>query len=151
MCWSRALLRHLPEGEPIFSEDDDGPINARACAEIVREKVLRVTGDEIPYVTAVVTERFEEIREDFARIFCVIVVEQAHKRRSWQGRESFEDIGIRAQRDRGTVGPSRASRAVCESRRRLAQPRTTAGRVWIEWKLSTPKENQTHGTRSTSN
>jgi GTPase Era involved in 16S rRNA processing len=30
-------------------------------SEIVREKVLRATGDEIPYVTAVVTERFEEV------------------------------------------------------------------------------------------
>ena len=51
-------LRHLPEGEPIFSEDEltDQPLRVMV-AEIVREKVLHVTGDEIPYVTAVVTEQ----------------------------------------------------------------------------------------------
>ena len=47
-------LRHLPEGEPIFSEDELTDQSLRVLvAEIVREKVLHVTGDEIPYVTAV--------------------------------------------------------------------------------------------------
>src|SRR5262249_49437567 len=71
-----SCLRHLPEGEPIFSEDELTDQSLRVLvSEIVREKVLQVTGDEIPYVTAVVTERFEEVRDDFARINCVIVVE----------------------------------------------------------------------------
>src|SRR4030095_9838328 len=66
-------LRHLPEGEPIFSEDELTDQSLRVLvSEIVREKLLHVTGDEIPYVTAVVTEKYEEVREDFARIFCVI-------------------------------------------------------------------------------
>ena len=111
-----AFLRHLPEGEPIFSEDELTDQTLRVLvSEIVREKVLHVTGDEIPYVTAVVTERFEEVREDFARIYCVIVVERwfAKKDHHRQRRKPFEtDRHTRAQRDRKPFGPSRPSRVV---------------------------------------
>ena len=70
-------------------------------AEIVREKVLHATGDEIPYVTAVVTERFEEVREDFARIYCVIVVERGSQKKIIIGRGAsrLKEIGIRARKE----------------------------------------------------
>ncbi|HSD45213.1 MAG TPA: GTPase Era [Pyrinomonadaceae bacterium] len=97
-----SALRHLPEGEPIFSEDEltDQPLRVMV-AEIVREKVLQVTGDEIPYVTAVVTEKYEEVREDFARIYCAIVVERASQKKIIIGRGAsrLKEIGIRARRD----------------------------------------------------
>src|SRR6202022_4600553 len=65
------MIKHLPEGEPLFSADELTDQSMRVLAsEIVREKILETTGEEIPYVTAVVTERFEEVREDFARIYC---------------------------------------------------------------------------------
>src|ERR1043166_5364828 len=55
------IINHLPEGEPIFSEDELTDQSMRSlAAEIVREKILETTGEEIPYVTAVVTERWEE-------------------------------------------------------------------------------------------
>ena len=95
-------LRHLPEGEPIFSEDELTDQTVRSMvAEIVREKVLQTTGDEIPYVTAVVTERFEEVREDFARINCVIVVERVTQKKIIIGRGAsrLKEIGIRARRE----------------------------------------------------
>ena len=95
-------LRHLPEGEPIFSKDELTDQTLRSlAAEIVREKVLHVTGDEIPYVTAVVTERFEEVREDFARIYCAIVVERPSQKKIIIGRGAsrLKEIGIRARRD----------------------------------------------------
>jgi GTP-binding protein Era len=97
-----ASLRHLPEGAPVFSEDELTDQSLRVLvAEIVREKVLQVTGDEIPYVTAVVTERFEEVREDFARINCVIVVERQSQKKIVIGRGAsrLKEIGIRARRD----------------------------------------------------
>ncbi|HEX8422599.1 MAG TPA: GTPase Era, partial [Pyrinomonadaceae bacterium] len=60
------VVKHLPEQEPLFAEDELTDQSVRAlCAEIVREKILQTTGDEIPYVTAVLTERFDEEREDF--------------------------------------------------------------------------------------
>jgi GTP-binding protein Era len=95
-------LRHLPEGEPIFSEDELTDQSLRVLvSEIVREKVLHTTGDEIPYVTAVVTERFEEVREDFARINCVIVVERASQKKIiiGKGASRLKQIGIRARKD----------------------------------------------------
>jgi GTP-binding protein Era len=95
-------LDHLPEGEPIFSEDEltDQPLRVMV-AEIVREKVLHVTGDEIPYVTAVVTERYEEVREDFARINCVIVVERPSQKKIIIGRGAsrLKEIGIAARKE----------------------------------------------------
>ena len=97
-----SALRHLPEGEPIFSEDELTDQSLRVLvSEIVREKVLHVTGDEIPYVTAVVTERYEEVREDFTRIYCVIVVERGSQKKIiiGKGASRLKDIGIRARRD----------------------------------------------------
>ena len=97
-----SVLRHLPEGEPIFSEDELTDQSLRVLvAEIVREKVLRASGDEIPYVTAVVTERFEEVREDFARIHCVIVVERTSQKKIviGKGASRLKEIGIAARRD----------------------------------------------------
>jgi GTP-binding protein Era len=95
-------LRHLPEAEPIFGEDELTDQSLRVLvSEIVREKVLHATGDEIPYVTAVVTERFEEVREDFARINCVIVVERASQKKIiiGKGASRLKEIGIRARQD----------------------------------------------------
>src|SRR6185369_2353710 len=110
-----ASLRHLPQAEPIFSEDELTDQSLRVlAAEIVREKVLAVTGDEIPYVTAVVTERFEEVRADllpYRRRACV--AEKDHYR---QRREPSErDRHACAQRDREPFGPSLPPRAVRES------------------------------------
>jgi len=97
-----AFLRHLPEGEPIFSEDELTDQTVRVLvSEIVREHVLHTTGDEIPYVTAVVTERFEETREDFARIYCVIVVERSSQKKIiiGKGASRLKEIGTRARRE----------------------------------------------------
>jgi len=97
-----SCLKHLPEADPIFSDDELTDQSLRVLAsEIVREKILRVTGDEIPYVTAVVTERFEEVREDFTKIYCVIVVERASQKKIVIGKGAalLKEIGIQARRD----------------------------------------------------
>ena len=97
-----SCLHHLPEGPPVFAEDELTDQSLRVLvAEIVREKVLRATADEIPYVTAVVTERFEEVREDFDRIYCVIVVERASQKKIiiGKGASRLKDIGTRARKE----------------------------------------------------
>ena len=76
-----AILKpYLPEGEPWFAEDDVTDRSSRfLAAEIVREKVFRLTGDEIPYAVAVTVESFEEAGDLF-RIGAVIWVERdTHK------------------------------------------------------------------------
>ena len=97
-----SVLRHLPEGEPIFSADELTDQSLRVMvSEIVREQVLQATADEIPYVTAVMTERFEEVREDFARIHCVIVVEKPSQKKIviGKGASRLKEIGTRARQD----------------------------------------------------
>lgn len=96
------MSKNLPEAEPLFAEDDltDQSIRVLA-AEIVREKILETTGEEIPYVTAVVTEKWEEVREDFTRIYCAIFVERASQKKIiiGHGAERLKQVGIRARRD----------------------------------------------------
>jgi len=98
----REMLEHLPESEALFGEDEltDQPMRALA-AEIVREKILESTGDEIPYVTAVVTEKWEEVREDFTRIHCAIFVERESQKKIVIGRgaQRLKQIGTRARRE----------------------------------------------------
>jgi GTPase len=97
-----SCLRHLPENEPVFAEDELTDQSLRVMvAEIVREKILHATGDEIPYVTAVVTEKFEEVRDDFSRIYCVIVVERGSQKKIiiGKGASRLKEIGIRARRE----------------------------------------------------
>jgi GTP-binding protein Era len=96
------IVRQLPEGEPVFAEDELTDQSVRSIvAEIVREKILHVTGEEIPYVTAVITEAYEQEREDFARINCVVFVERASQKKIVVGRggERIKEIGTRARQD----------------------------------------------------
>jgi len=94
------MSESLPEGAPIFSDDEFTDQSMRAlAAEIVREKILETTGEEIPYVTAVVTERWEEEREDFTRIYCTIFVERESQKKIIIGRgaQRLKQIGTRAR------------------------------------------------------
>jgi GTP-binding protein Era len=74
------VYQHLPEGPMMYPEDEltDQPERALA-AELVREKILEVTSQELPYATAVVTERWEEA-EGATRIYCLILVERPSHR-----------------------------------------------------------------------
>lgn len=96
------IINHLPEGEPIFGEDEltDQPLR-QLVSEIVREKILQTTGEEIPYVTAVVTEKFDEVRADFTRINCAIFVERPSQKKIiiGHGAERLKEIGTQARRD----------------------------------------------------
>jgi len=70
-------LADIPEGEPIFADDEltDQPLRS-IVAEMVREKILASTGEELPYVTAVVTERWDDSDPVQPRIYCAIYVER---------------------------------------------------------------------------
>jgi len=96
------IIKHLPEGERIFDEDEltDQPLR-QLVSEIVREKILQTTGEEIPYVTAVVTEKFDEERADFTRIHCAIFVERSSQKKIiiGHGAERLKEIGSDARRD----------------------------------------------------
>jgi GTPase len=96
----KEIIKRLPEGKPIFAEDEltDQPLRV-LVAEIVREKILESTKDEIPYVTAVVTQRFDESDEKITRIYCTIFVEKASQKRIIIGENGrkIKEIGTRAR------------------------------------------------------
>jgi GTP-binding protein Era len=70
----------LPEQEFIYEEDQITDKNERfLAAEIVREKIFRLTGQELPYSIAVEIEKFEH-EGNVRRIFAAIIVERdSHK------------------------------------------------------------------------
>ena len=72
----QAILQHLPEGPAYFPEDHvtDQPERFLA-AELVREKVLQVTRQEVPHSVAVAVDRWEETPA-LTRIYATIRVER---------------------------------------------------------------------------
>ncbi len=96
------IVKHLPAGEPIFGDDEmtDQPLRS-LVAEMVREKILITTGEEIPYVTAVVTEVFDDEDPTLTTIFCAIYVERSSQKKIIIGKQGarVKDIGTRARVD----------------------------------------------------
>ncbi len=96
------IVKHLPEGEALFGEDEmtDQPVRS-LVAEMVREKILATTGEEIPYVTAVVTEVFDETDPEMLKIFCAIYVERPSQKSIIIGKQGarIKDIGTKARVD----------------------------------------------------
>ncbi|KXK02125.1 MAG: GTP-binding protein Era [Acidobacteria bacterium OLB17] len=99
----KSVVKHLPEGDPIFSPDELTDESVRTiAAEMVREKILRSTGEEIPYVTAVVTELFdEETDPELTTIYCAIYVERPSQKKIIIGKQGsrIRDIGTAARAD----------------------------------------------------
>ena len=55
-----AIVRALPEGPPYFPEDTLTDSTERfLAAELIREKIFRLTGEEIPYASAVSVESYK--------------------------------------------------------------------------------------------
>ncbi|MBV6271426.1 GTPase Era [Alcaligenaceae bacterium CGII-47] len=70
----------LPEGEAMFEADTltDRPMRFIA-AELIREKIFRLVGDELPYSCTVVIEQWEE-NDTGARIAaCVVIEREGHR------------------------------------------------------------------------
>ncbi len=56
-----AIIKILPQGPPYFPEDTLTDATERfIAAELIREQVFRMTGEEIPYASAVTVESFKE-------------------------------------------------------------------------------------------
>lgn len=95
------IFEALPAGPMLYPEDEmtDQPERV-LVAELVREKILQVTGEELPYVTAVFTERWEDAA-DITRIHCLIYVERASHRAIVIGRGGarLKEIGTAARAD----------------------------------------------------
>ena len=94
--------KYLPESEPFFEEDAITDRSERfLAAEIVREKVFRLTGDEIPYGVAVEIEKYETEASGMRRIHAVIWIDRdAHKPiLLGKGGEHLKRIATEARQD----------------------------------------------------
>jgi len=92
---------YLPEQPWFYAEDALTDRSDRfLAAEVVREKLFRLTGDELPYTSTVVVDRFEEEGE-LRRIAATIVVErEAHKGMViGAGGERLKRIGAEARQE----------------------------------------------------
>lgn len=93
----------LPEGEPMFDPELLTIHPERfLVGERIREKVLELTSDELPFTTAVVIERWEEDEErDLIRIYASILVERPGQKKIVVGRQGqmIKAIGTAARLD----------------------------------------------------
>ena len=72
----KEIRTHLPLGQPLFGEDEITDRSERfLAAEIIREKLFRALGEEIPYSTTVEIEKFE-MDGTMRRIHAAIIVDK---------------------------------------------------------------------------
>ena len=95
------VSERMPENEAFFPADQITDRTVRfLAAEIIREKLVRELGQELPYTTAVEIERFEE-GESINRIFATIYVETKGQKAIIIGRKGarLKSIGTKARVD----------------------------------------------------
>jgi GTP-binding protein Era len=95
------IVKRLPEGPRYFPEDHltDQPLRFLA-AEIIREKILHATGQEVPHSVAVLIEKWEETA-GLARILAAVHVERTGQKAIVIGRggEMLKRIGTLARKE----------------------------------------------------
>jgi GTP-binding protein Era len=74
------IAARLPEGEPMFEADTltDRPMRF-IVTELIREKIFRLVGDELPYGCTVVIEQWEESERGVHIAACVLVERETHR------------------------------------------------------------------------
>ena len=96
----KLFLQYLPEGEPLYPADyvTDQP-ERFFIGEIVREQVLQLTRDELPFSTAVLVDRIELAEDKITNIYCTILVDRESQKPIVIGRAGamIKQIGTAAR------------------------------------------------------
>ncbi|GAA5785469.1 GTPase Era [Chitiniphilus shinanonensis] len=102
----KAVKPLLPESVPLYEEDQVTDRNERfLAAEIVREKIFRLMGDELPYAMTVEIEKFDEEQtkdgRELRRIFAAVLVDRDSQKAILIGRngEKLKRIATEARQD----------------------------------------------------
>ena len=132
------ILDALPEGEPLYPADylTDQP-ERKMVAEMIREQVLRLTRDELPFSTAVLIDKFQEptAEDHMTRIWATILVERESQKPIVIGRggEMIKEIGTAARHEIETFLQNRVFLDLRVAvQRAVARGRPNAGRVGDE-------------------
>jgi GTPase len=98
----KLFLQYLPEGEPLYPADyvTDQP-ERFFIGEIVREQVLQLTHDELPFSTAVIVDRIEAAADGITNVYCTILVDRESQKPIVVGRAGsmVKQIGTAARRE----------------------------------------------------
>jgi GTPase len=95
------ILGRLAEGPLFYPEDQISDQQERSItAEIIREKLILLTEEELPYSTAVVIDLFEE-GEDLHRVYATIFVERESQKPIviGKGGQKLKEVGTAARKD----------------------------------------------------
>jgi GTP-binding protein Era len=96
----KLFLQYVPEGEPLYPADyvTDQP-ERFFVGEIVREQVLQLTHDELPFSTAVIVDRIEAAADGITNIYCTILVDRESQKPIVVGRAGsmIKNIGTAAR------------------------------------------------------
>lgn len=99
----KAIVRpYLREGIHFYPQDYVTDRSVRfMAAEIVREKLMRFTGDELPYSTTVEIEKYEQHANGIVHIHALILVEREGQKRMVIGNKGakLKTVGAEARRD----------------------------------------------------
>jgi len=99
---AKLCLSSLPESDFWFPEDHITDRSSRFMAsEIIREKLIRFTGDELPYSITVEIEQFKMDDKGIIHINALVLVERDSQKRMVIGNkgERLKTIGQEARRD----------------------------------------------------
>jgi len=97
----KSIRQFLPKQDFIYDVDEITDKNERfLAAEIIREKIFRLTGQELPYSVAVEIEKFEH-EGQLRRIFAVIIVNRDSQKPMIIGNkgERLKEISSSARKD----------------------------------------------------
>jgi GTP-binding protein Era len=97
----KVLFQLLPTGPPLYPEDQLTDRQERSiAAEMIREKLINLTEEELPYSMAVSVDRFEE-SEAICRIYATIHVERETQKGIVIGKAGrlLKEAGIAARQD----------------------------------------------------
>ncbi len=95
------IKNYLPEGPQYFAEDEFTDASQRfIAAEFIREKIMQLTAQEVPYVTAVEIDSFkEDEKKNLIRISATITVEKESQKAIMIGKKGamLKKIGTQAR------------------------------------------------------
>lgn len=95
-----ALEKQLPSAEPFYEEDQITDRSMRfLAAEIVREKIMRQLGEEVPYAATVEIEQYK-VEGNLTRISALVLVEKQGQKTILIGEKGsrLKQIGIEARK-----------------------------------------------------
>ena len=98
----KLFLQYLPDGEPLYPADYVTNQPERFfIGEIVREQVLQLTREELPFSTAVIVDRIEPATDGITNIYCTILVDRESQKPIVVGRAGsmIKQIGTIARKE----------------------------------------------------